>query len=247
MLALCSCESMAAKDDATYASVTSDDGSYDCPSSFLDLVPLQSSAEEAAGAPSGEQRPQPPSEQDVHFLLPAGRRSEGLAAVEDSGDYDKINEFLEGDDGGQNGDGEMNGDSFDSDEEEGEGEVKEGEVKKKSNRFSKIQQSHSKNLEGSDGKIYVEGSIVPLQPMLSFKSRVRARSREELEQEGIYQGLTTTDEQKQRIGIMPESIYMTTNLETSRAVLENMSMEISQTSSRPGQFCSLLMPSERCP
>ena len=198
-------------DDPQYDSV---DGSYDSPSAFLDQVP-QIAAEDR------RQQQQPPEQ-------------------EQSGDYSTVDDFLDGSRGdGQNGDFSDGGDSLsepeDGEEEQGE-EGGEGRVRrKKSNRFSKIRQSQTENIERST-RIYVQGDIAPLQPMLSFKSRMaRARSREELEEEGIYQGLRITDEQRQQIGIMPESIYMTVALETSRAVLENMSMEIGlQAYSRPG-------------
>ena len=197
---------MAAKvfDDPQYASVQSYDGTYDTPSAFLDRIPQQTTA---ADDPSQQQE------------------------QEESGEYATVDEFLDG--CGENGQNSNGGSSL-SESEDGEEEQGEegGQVRKKSNRFSQIRQSQTENLERSV-RIYVEGEIAPLQPMLSFKSR--ARSREELENDGIYQGLRITDEQRQRIGIMPESIYMTVALERSREVLENMSMEVGQQAhSRPG-------------
>ena len=92
-----------------------------------------------------------------------------------------------------------------------------------------------------DDKLFITGNLENSEPALSFKSSLRRRSgavsegnanpdnqREEmweeegeglLEEQGIYQGLVMTDEQRRRLGIMPESIYMTTNLENW---LENM-------------------------
>ena len=85
-----------------------------------------------------------------------------------------------------------------------------------------------------DDKLFIEGTLEDDQPPLSFKSSIRSRSgamsegaaipkedgKEEegqeaglLEDQGIYQGLMMTDEQRRQLGIMPESIYMTTNLE----------------------------------
>ncbi|CAI8009581.1 Rho guanine nucleotide exchange factor 10 [Geodia barretti] len=211
-------------DDPQYDSV---DGSYDSPSAFLDQVP-QIAAEDR------RQQQQPPEQ-------------------EQSGDYSTVDDFLDGSRGdGQSGDFSDGGDSLsepeDGEEEQGE-EGGEGRVRrKKSNRFSKIRQSQTENIERST-RIYVQGDIAPLQPMLSFKSRMaRARSREELEEDGIYQGLRITDEQRQQIGIMPESIYMTVALETSRAVLENMSMEIGlQAYSRPASSEPQRQPSSVSP
>lgn len=100
-----------------------------------------------------------------------------------------------------------------------------------------------------DDKLFIMGNLENNEPAFSFKSSVRRRSgaisegrayhpennageqrekeveqREEegeglLEDQGIYQGLVMTDEQRRQLGIMPESIYMTTNLENW---LENM-------------------------
>ena len=94
-----------------------------------------------------------------------------------------------------------------------------------------------------DDKLFIMGNLDNNEPALSFKSSIRRRSgavsegtahhpegdvgeeqwEEEgeglLEDQGIYQGLVMTDEQRRQLGIMPESIYMTTNLENW---LENM-------------------------
>ena len=96
-----------------------------------------------------------------------------------------------------------------------------------------------------DDKLFITGNLENNEPALSFKSTlptgIRRRSGaisegraypegetskqwEEqgeglLEDQGIYQGLVMTDEQRRQLGIMPESIYMTTNLENW---LENM-------------------------
>ena len=96
-----------------------------------------------------------------------------------------------------------------------------------------------------DDKLFITGNLENNEPAFSFKSTlptgIRRRSGaisegrahpegdkseqwEEqgeglLEDQGIYQGLVMTDEQRRQLGIMPESIYMTTNLENW---LENM-------------------------
>ena len=220
---------MAASNDPLYASVTSDDGAYDHPSPFLDRVPQRPvcGAGNAAAWP-GDGTAEQASEQH-HPLAEATV----LSTVEDSGDYATVPDFTgeleEERNGGANCEDGANGGTLESDEDY-------EEAKTKSSHVILVRQSqiHGSNQDEDDGKIYVRGNIVHSQPMLSFKSRGRVLSREELEEEGIYQGLTTTDEQKQQIGIMPESIYMTVNLETSRDALENMSMELGETQSRPG-------------
>ena len=93
-----------------------------------------------------------------------------------------------------------------------------------------------------DDKLFITGNLENNEPAFSFKSSIRRRSgavsegmahhpegdqgeqwEEEgeglLEDQGIYQGLVMTDEQRRQLGIMPESVYMTTNLENW---LENM-------------------------
>ena len=100
------------------------------------------------------------------------------------------------------------------------------------------------NVENDD-KLFITGNLENSEPAFSFKSSIRRRSgavsegrarlpegdegeqmeegEEEgaglLEDQGIYQGLVMTDDQRRQLGIMPESIYMTTNLENW---LENM-------------------------
>ena len=114
-----------------------------------------------------------------------------------------------------------------SSEEEEEGEEGRGVQRRRT-----VRQSFERK-EEKDEKIYVTGNLVPSRPMLSFKTR--QSSREEIEEEGIYQGLVITDEQKQQLGILPESIYMTATLETWSDELENMSMEMHRRVARPGQ------------
>ena len=100
--------------------------------------------------------------------------------------------------------------------------------------FKEIRQTFPSESDvlGSDDKLYITGTLADEQPPISFKSSIRRRSgamsegrpipeeeegegqREELlEEQGIYQGLVMTDEQRRQLGIMPESLYMTTNLE----------------------------------
>ena len=190
------------------------DGSYDTPSVFLDQVPQ---LEAVVTCQDGYC-----IEQNGHSVAsPAGHNGHSVATedpsnlVEESGAYSSVDDFIPEIDGGS---------SCGSSLEEEEKANKEDRRREGKKIKCMIRQSQSSN-ESSD-KIYVRGNIIPHQPMLSFKSRARAHSREELEQEGIYQGLVITDEQKQQLGIMPESIYMTVALENCHYELEYMSMEI---------------------
>ncbi len=79
----------------------------------------------------------------------------------------------------------------------------------------------------SSSKIYIEGHLS------SYLSPAEARARSvsqmdelvsSLSEQGIYQGLALTDNDKRELGIMPQSIYMATNL------MENFGSEIEQLS-----------------
>ena len=227
-------------DDPVYTPVPDiSDGSYDSPSQFLDRVPQQH-ADEAA-----------PNEQTVPTPEQGAGSEErqdptSQPAIEDSGGYSTIDDFLQEEDdhdseGGEGSPWDTDFEEEDEEEEEEDGEGEGGEEEGGGKRMSQrrkmqVRQSHTKEngekLEGSD-KIYVEGSIFQLKPMISFKSRLRSRSKAQLEEDGIYQGLVMVDEQKRQIGIMPESIYMTTMLERCRDELENMSMEINEEPGYP--------------
>ena len=64
--------------------------------------------------------------------------------------------------------------------------------------------------------IYLVGNLVENVAPFYFKSGIilnRTDSSGSLEEQGIYQGLVMTDAEKQRLGILRESIYMTANLE----------------------------------
>ena len=223
-------------DDPSYDTVALSDGSYDPPSSFLDQVPQHARE---------DKKPEiPPKPVDETPHLPAVQHSDPAATedpsklVEESGAYSTVDDFLGEDPQAGEGslcerDSEGGGETGEENEEGEEGEEEEENGGKAVKRKVTVRQSYTshENKEGSE-KIYVCGDLIPPQPMLSFKSRMRARSKEELEQEGIYQGLVITDEQKQLLGIMPESIYMTVALETSRDELEHMSMEIQPNNSK---------------
>ena len=101
--------------------------------------------------------------------------------------------------------------------------------------FKEIRQtfpSQDEVLGSDDDKLYITGTLADERPPLSFKSSIRRRAgamsggrsmileekgeeqrEESMEEQGIYQGLVMTDEQRRQLGIMPESLYMTTNLE----------------------------------
>ena len=224
-------------DDPTYIPANEwSDRSYDAPPSFLDHVSQYTQLESNETPPaqqytpsqtneSPEAHPEPvnetkqPSTEHSEHSAP----SEGTAInpKEDSGDYTTVDDFLP----------EQGEEDLEEEEEENdyEGEMQEG------TRLRRVRQSfRDKEEEGGSEKIYIAGSIVPTQPMVSFKSRVRSQSKEEIEQEGIYQGLLITNEQKQNIGIMPESIYMTVVLQSWGNKLEDMSMELQLNDNKPG-------------
>ena len=215
-------------DDPSYVPVdpeklTTSDGSYDSPTAFLDRVPQRSPAKEPATLLDPEkvdrQTESPPEERSEHGDT---AEDDPTSIADDSGAYSTIVDFVPPEGPGcsaEEGDEEEDG--------EGEGMTK--------GRFVQVRQSHSAKLEES--KIYIKGSTVELQSLASFKkSRIRSRSKEQLEEEGIYQCLNITDEQRQQMGIMPEAIYTTLALQKSGDELENMSMEIGQNISRPGSL-----------
>ena len=96
--------------------------------------------------------------------------------------------------------------------------------------FKEIRQTFPTHHDQDDDILLITGTLEDNRPPISFKSSVRRRSgavsegmpipeeeEEEgevfLEEQGIYQGLVITDDQRRQLGIMPESIYMTTTLE----------------------------------
>ena len=101
-----------------------------------------------------------------------------------------------------------------------------GEVPVKTKTPTQIRQSWAGTGPG-DKKLYVTGSLVHNRAPLSFKSG----SGRGLEEQGIYQGLVMTNTEKKRLGIMPESIYMTANLEQWAYELEHMSLKIAERES----------------
>ena len=82
--------------------------------------------------------------------------------------------------------------------------------------------STGNELENSN-KIYVEGRLLSYHSSIKLRARSASSITEltgSLSEQGIYQGLSMTDTVKQSLGIMPESVYMATNL------LENLGGEI---------------------
>ena len=86
---------------------------------------------------------------------------------------------------------------------------------------------------GVDEKLYIVGDLVENKAPKSFKSRAtleRTDSSGSLQEQGIYQGLVMTNAEKQRLGILPESIYMTANLEQWGEELEHLSIRVETVS-----------------
>ena len=173
-------------DDPSYDTVALSDGSYDPPSFFLDQVPQHDRE---------DKRPEiPPKPVDETLQPPAVQNGDPTATenpnklVEESGAYSTVDDFLREDTQADDGspcqtDSEGGGETS---EENEEGEMGEEDGSKAVKRILTVRQSYTshENKEGSE-KIYVSGDLIPHQPMFSFKSRVRARSREELERGNI--------------------------------------------------------------
>ena len=102
-----------------------------------------------------------------------------------------------------------------------------GEVPVRPKRPAQIRQSWVGTVQG-ENKLYVTGSLVHNRAPLSFKSHTLQENPSSgiLEEQGIYQGLVMTNSEKQRLGIMPESIYMTANLEQWAYELEHMTLKM---------------------
>ena len=192
------------------ATSPADSGGYDSPSSYLDLVPRpQGSNEPPESSVHGEQHTTPA----VDNSSSAATDSRGFEET-----YADIDEFIRSIP-------LLSKDESDyiSDYEDEEGK-EEGQGGKKVRR--KII-SQLKTAEPGDNRIYVDSKIFLSQPAFSFKTRQKSRhSREEIEEEGIYQGLIITDDQKTQLGILPEAIYMTVTLETWQNELDDISMEL---------------------
>ena len=81
--------------------------------------------------------------------------------------------------------------------------------------------------------MYIVGDLVESKAPKSFMSRAtlqRTDSSGSLQEQGIYQGLVMTNAEKQRLGILPESIYMTANLEQWGEELEHLSIRVETVS-----------------
>ena len=215
-------------DDPSYLSLSAlSNGSYDNPSEFLSG---ERSGENEGGGGAGylpaaalsrERAPHAPSVGENSASVRQMTTHDIKSALEETGDYTEISDLsihtL------RSATAEAT-DPLSEEEADGDKEVKEkgGE---KGKRILRVRQSFQDKHADNDMKIYVEGNIVQAQPMLSFKTRQRSV---EMEQEGIYQGLVSTDEQKQQLGILPTSIYMTVTLEQRQQEMEDLSMQMQQ-------------------
>ena len=77
-----------------------------------------------------------------------------------------------------------------------------------------------------DQKIYITGNLVDCNPPQSMDLSSTLLTDEEFADEGIYQGLVMTDVEKKNLGILPESLYMTTNLIKMGDLIESMSLSV---------------------
>ena len=116
-----------------------------------------------------------------------------------------------------------------------------------SRKFTQVRQSTKSTSDGTedDEKLYLVGDLVENAAPFSFKSGIilnRTDSGGSLEEQGIYQGLVMTDAEKQRLGILPESIYMTANLEQWGEELEHMSVRLNTAGSTEASAASYQVP-----
>ena len=116
-----------------------------------------------------------------------------------------------------------------------------------SRKFTQVRQSTKSTSDGTedDEKLYLVGDLVENAAPFSFKSGIilnRTDSGGSLEEQGIYQGLVMTDAEKQRLGILPESIYMTANLEQWGEELEHMSVHLNTVGSTEASAASYQVP-----
>ena len=116
-----------------------------------------------------------------------------------------------------------------------------------SRKFTQVRQSTKSTSDGTedDEKLYLVGDLVENAAPFSFKSGIilnRTDSSGSLEEQGIYQGLVMTDAEKQRLGILPESIYMTANLEQWGDELEHMSVRLNTAGSTEASAASYQVP-----
>ena len=117
-----------------------------------------------------------------------------------------------------------------------------------SRKLTQIRQStKSTTSDGTedDEKLYLVGDLIENAAPLSFKSGIalnRTDSSGSLEEQGIYQGLVMTDAEKQRLGILPESIYMTANLEQWGEELEHLSVRLNTAASTEASAASYQLP-----
>ena len=94
-------------------------------------------------------------------------------------------------------------------------------------RHSAIKQARMDQVVANnpDDKIYIRGTLENCPSSIFFKtSTTKPVTEEEFAEEGIYQGLHMTDKQKKNFGILPESLYMTTNLIKKGALIESISL-----------------------
>ena len=91
-------------------------------------------------------------------------------------------------------------------------------------RQENLKKNSRGEMDEGDKKLYVIGNL----GSNHLPSGVKAYSSDtEFEDDGIYQGLIMTDTQKKSLGILPESIYMTTNLLEKGDLIESLSTSFS--------------------
>ena len=77
--------------------------------------------------------------------------------------------------------------------------------------------------DGGDDKLFLTGNLS--NPFHGVQTDP-AQDDNEFADEGIYQGLVMTDTQKKNLGILPESLYMTTNLLQKSDLIESLCLSL---------------------
>ena len=217
-------------DDPSYMPLSAlSNGSYDNPSEFLNG---ERSGEREGGGGAEYQPAAAFSRESASHAPPVGENSalerpmttdDIKSALEETGDYTEISDLSIDT---LRSTPSATTEATNSLSEEETDISKEGKGGEKRKSFVRVRQSFQDKQQengNDDMKIYVEGNIMQARPMLSFKTR---QTSVEMEQEGIYQGLVSTDEQKQQLGILPTSIYMTVTLEQRQQEMEDLGMEM---------------------
>ncbi len=201
---------------------------YEDPTPLLQNVPQRPSQRRAPVKPPRGSKPRRPADEDIEEALLA-LNGHGEGAVQPPHSTSQSSQGVPVI-GGEGGSGEVElieeWNSEGSSEDESPVTSKGTVVRQMFPAGGVVNGRGTPTAKGVEDKLYVSGTLVDHRAPLSFKSRLqRTDSSEVLQEQGIYQGLVMTDSEKRRLGILPESIYMTTNLEQWASQLEDMALK----------------------